>query len=89
MRHTSGCHSSLVSRAIHSARVILSSACCYVSALADTHGATHSHRALIDDMPDLEPLQDMPTDEDVHYWTYRDDEEDKATVCAMLDAKDP
>ncbi len=45
--------------------------------------------SLIDDIPDLEPLQDMPTDEDIHYWTHGDDEEDKNTVCAMLDAKDP
>ncbi len=45
--------------------------------------------ALIDDIPDLQPLQDMPTDEDMHYWTHRDDEEDKTTVCAILDAEDP
>jgi len=40
-------------------------------------------------MPDLKPLQDMPTDEDIHYWTHRDDEEDEATVCAMLNSEDP
>jgi len=45
--------------------------------------------ALADDIPDLKPLQDMPTDKDIHYWTHGDDEEDKATVRAMLDAKDP
>ncbi len=45
--------------------------------------------ALIDDIPDLRQLQDMPTDEDIHYWTHGDDEEDEATVTAMLDAEDP
>jgi len=45
--------------------------------------------AFIDDIPDLKPSQDMPTDEDIHYWTHRDDEEDEDTVCAMIDAKDP
>ncbi len=35
------------------------------------------------------PLQDMPTDEDLHYWTHRDKEEDEATVRAMLYAEDP
>ena len=39
-------------------------------------------------MPDLEPLQSMPIDEDIHYWTYRDDEEDEATVHAMLSAEE-
>ncbi len=41
--------------------------------------------SLIDDIPDLKPLQDMPTDEDIHYWTHGEDE-DETTVCAMLDA---
>ncbi len=40
-------------------------------------------------MPDLMPQQSMPTDEDIHYWTHGDDEEDEATVRAMLDAEDP
>jgi len=31
----------------------------------------------------------MPTSEDIHYWAHRDDEEDKATIKAILDAKDP
>ncbi len=44
---------------------------------------------LMDDIPDLKPLQDMPTDEDIHYWTHRDDKEDKATIMAMLDTEDP
>ncbi len=44
---------------------------------------------LVDDMPDLMPLQDMPTDDDIHFWTHGDDEEDKATIRAMLDAEDP
>ncbi len=35
-------------------------------------------------MPDLELPQDMPTDEDVHYWTHGDDEEDEATVRAIV-----
>jgi len=50
-------------------------------------GHTHAG-ALADDMPDLEPLQSMPIDEDIHYWTYRDDEEDEATVHAMLSAEE-
>src|SRR6266702_2888674 len=36
---------------------------------ADTHTG-----ALVDDMPDLEPLQDMPTDKDIQYalcWTLK------------------
>jgi len=45
--------------------------------------------ALIDDIPDLRPIQDMPMKEDEYYWTYGDDEEDEATVCAMLEAEDP
>jgi len=50
----------------------------------------HTHvGSLIDDIPDLLPLQDMPTDKDIHYWTHREtDEEDEATVCAMLDAQE-
>ncbi len=40
-------------------------------------------------MPDLMPQQDMLTEEDVHYWRYRDNEEDEATVRAMLYAEDP
>ncbi len=49
----------------------------------------HVHAgALSDDMPDLKPLQDMPADEEIHYWTHGDDEEDKATVCAMLSAEE-
>ncbi len=31
----------------------------------------------------------MPTNEDIHYWTHEDDEEDEATVLAMFDAEDP
>ena len=31
----------------------------------------------------------MPMKEDEYYWTYGDDEEDEATVCAMLEAEDP
>ncbi|SRR6266702_43935 len=34
---------------------------------------------------DLEPLQDELTNEDIHYWTHGDDEEDKATVCAIIE----
>src|SRR6266702_1814642 len=45
--------------------------------------------ALINDMLDLKPLEDMPTDEDRHYWMHGDDEEDEITVRAMLDAEDP
>jgi len=46
--------------------------------------------ALIDDMPDLMPPQDTLTDEDIHYWMHGDDEEDEATVCAMIEAaEDP
>jgi len=44
---------------------------------------------LVDDLPDLKPLQDTPTSEDIHYWRHRDDEEDEATVRAILDAEDP
>jgi len=51
-------------------------------------GGVHTG-ALIDDILDLEPLQDMPTKEDIHYWTHRDDEEDEDTVCAILDTEDP
>ncbi len=40
-------------------------------------------------MPDLKPLQDTPMDEDIHYWTHGDDEEDEATIMAMLDTKNP
>ncbi len=47
----------------------------------------------MDDMPDLKPLQDTPTNEDIHYWTHGDDDEDneadKATIRAMLYTKDP
>ncbi len=42
-------------------------------------------------MLDLIPQQDMPTDEDVHYWTHRSDEEDaedKATVRDMLEPQE-
>ena len=45
--------------------------------------------ALIDDILDLTPQQDVPTDEDIHYWTHGDDDEDEATVCAIIDADDP
>ncbi len=44
---------------------------------------------LIDDLPNLKPLQDMPTDEDIRHWRHGDDEEDEATVQAILDAEDP
>ncbi len=40
-------------------------------------------------MPDLELLQDTPTDEDIHFWTHGDDEEDEATIRATLEAEDP
>jgi len=50
----------------------------------------HTHvGALIDNIPDLMPQQDMLTEEDVHYWRYRDDEEDKATIQTMLYEEDP
>ncbi len=46
--------------------------------------------ARIGALRDLEPLQDRPTDEDIHYWTHGDDEEDEATVRAMIEnAEDP
>jgi len=45
--------------------------------------------ALIDDLPDLMPLHNMVTEEDLHYWKYGDDEEDEATIQAILDAEDP
>ncbi len=36
------------------------------------------------------PPQDTLTDEDIHYWMHGDDEEDEATVCAMIEAaEDP
>ena len=42
------------------------------------------------DLEPLEPLQDQPTSEDIHYWRYGDDEEDEATVRAMIEAaEDP
>ncbi len=47
---------------------------------------------LVDDIPDLKPLQDVPTEEDIHYWMHGDDEEDKkdeATVRAELYTEDP
>ncbi len=32
----------------------------------------------------------MPTNEDIHYWTHGDDEEDEATVRAIIEAaEDP
>ncbi len=37
-------------------------------------------------LQDLEPLPDVPTDEDIHYWTHGDDDEDEATIRAILDA---
>ncbi len=40
-------------------------------------------------MLDLMPLQDMPTDDDIYYWTHGDNKEDEATIRAMLDAEDP
>ncbi len=47
----------------------------------------HTHiGALGDDILDLEPLQDTPTCEDLYYWTHGDDEEDEATVRAMIEA---
>ncbi len=39
-------------------------------------------------MPDLEPLQDKPADEETHYWICKDDEEDEATICAMLSSEE-
>ena len=45
--------------------------------------------ALIDNIPDLEPLSYKLTDEDIHYWTHGDDDEDEATVRAILAADDP
>jgi len=44
--------------------------------------------AFADDMPDLEVLQDMPTDQDIRYWMHRDDEEDEATICTMQNTKE-
>ncbi len=38
-------------------------------------------------MPDLMPQQDTPTDEDIHYWTHGSDEEDEATVRAVLEGE--
>ncbi len=36
------------------------------------------------------PLEDVPTNEDVHYWRHGDDEEDEATVHTMIEAtEDP
>ncbi len=40
-------------------------------------------------LQDLEPLSHELTNEDIHYWTHRDDEEDEAIVQAILDAEDP
>jgi len=31
----------------------------------------------------------MPTSKDIHYWTHGDDEEDEATIQAMLYTEDP
>jgi|SRR6266702_2936615 len=53
-----------------------------------TYGPSPSTDTRIGALRDLEPLQDTPTDEDVHYWTHGDDEEDKTTVRAMLDAEE-
>jgi len=39
---------------------------------------------------DLSPQEDELTNEDIHYWTHRDDEEDKTTVRAIIEAaEDP
>ena len=47
----------------------------------------HTHiEALRYDLPNLE---DKLTEEDVHFWTHGDDEEDEATVHTILDAEDP
>ncbi len=45
--------------------------------------------ALADDIPDLKPLNNIPTDEDIYYWRHGDDEEDKATVRAAVYGEDP
>ncbi len=49
----------------------------------------HTRIGALDNLPDLEPLQDMPTSKDIHYWTHGDDEEDEATIQAMLYTEDP
>ncbi len=47
----------------------------------------HTH---IGALRDLEPLQQSTLmDEDIHYWTHGDDEEDEDTVHAILAAEDP
>ncbi len=43
---------------------------------------------LLDKLLDLEPPQDTPTDEDIHYWTHGDDKEDAAIVHTMLEVKE-
>ena len=48
------------------------------------------HHTRVGALRDLEPLQDRLTDEDIRYWTHGDDEEDEATVRAMIEAaEDP
>src|SRR6266702_4857289 len=55
-----------------------------------TCGPSPSTDTRIGALRDLEPLQDVPTDEDIHYWTHGEDEEDEATVRAIIEgAEDP
>jgi len=41
-------------------------------------------------LEDLDTIEDMPNEAEVHLWTHGDDEEDEATVRAMIEAaEDP
>ncbi len=64
---------------------------CFLSCMGRvTCGPSSSGDTRIGALRDLEPLQDTLTDEDIHYWTHGDDEEDEATVRALIEAaEDP
>src|SRR6266702_2485797 len=73
------------------ARAHSSFPCYHLPTLAVTCGPSalpppqHTH---VGALRDLEPLQDTLTDEDIHYWTHGDDEEDEATVRTVLDVEE-
>src|SRR6266702_238344 len=51
-----------------------------------TYEPPPTNDACVGALRDLEPLQDELTSEDIHYWTHGEDEEDEATVRAMIEA---
>ncbi len=50
------------------------------------HAVPATPATCVEMLQDLDHMQEMPSEANIHLWTHRDDDKDNATVHAMLDA---